>query len=397
MEYRRHHQQRYYKEIKPEKQTGKATSSTLKTPPGTVKHSKCRSAIDFLRERWRGDVVHHPCDSPSLVSMASRNKPARRCLSQPARDMVATDGDERSIFPGSVISPMESGRRDASVQCSIIEWNQAEKRVELIADDASRSALLSSSLSHIAAVTADNFADDYRSRRFLYGASLSSQELSLAATDGSGSTTFGGTDPGNDDNSVNGAEGGDDDEEQAFLKWYMIASSACVHGAHTSPPASSSQSMADTSPPASSSQSMAALGCVKLAGPGCVPTRVERLRHEFRQCRGASGTRSASCQSEPEVVRCCSASTAAAAVAPRIDVEAWRRQFRRRKAITLSDIEVNQALLGSYVGHDDRTVSSMSTDNVAIAAATAEANGRSFIQRSAATQQRFFHCIRHKM
>lgn len=387
MEYRRRQQQRHYQEIRPEGQTEKETSATSKSTMATVKHGKCRSAIDFLKERWRGDVVHNPLtqshhspESSFPTASASSRKPVRRCLSQPARGMGTADSDGRCIVPSNFMLPLEGGQRHVSVQCSIIEWNQVEKRVELAADDETGIAFMSSSFPHLASETVDGFSSDYRSRRYLYGCgpTFSSQEISLAATDGSGSTTCCGTEPGSRDNSVDIADGDDNedaDEERAFLKWYMTASSACVHGAPASPPASS--------------QSMAALECVKLAGPGCVPTRVERLRREFRQCRGsASAARSASCQSEPEVVRCCSASTAAAAVVPHIDVEAWRRQFRRRKAITLSDIEVNEALLSHYAGHDDKSISSMSAESVAIAVA-ATARERSFSQRSAATQHRF--------
>jgi hypothetical protein len=222
---------------------------------------------------------------------------------------------------------------------------------------------------------ATDFLDDLHRRRFFYGygKGFSSQEISLVATDGSGSTTLAGTEFVDDENVV-GLD--DDDEERAFLRWYMTASSAFVRGSPASPPASS--------------QSMAALGCARIASPSCVPTRVERLRREFRHCRGTatSAVRSASCHSEPEVVRCCAASTAAVMAAPRVDVSAWRRQFRRRKAITLADLNVDQALIGSCRRRGHRSSSVMSAESVILAAAAAAAGGRSFSQRSAVTQQR---------
>jgi len=64
-------------------------------------------------------------------------------------------------------------------------------------------------------------------------------------------------------------------------------------------------------------------------------TRVAQLRRESSD--HATPARSSSCYSDPEVVRCCSGTAAAAAV-PR--VAALRRHFRRRKAITLADFDV---------------------------------------------------------
>jgi len=82
---------------------------------------------------------------------------------------------------------------------------------------------------------------------------------------------------------------------------------------------------------------MTALGCAAAEPRVGSSTRVAQLRRESAD--RATTARSSSCHSEPEAVRCCSA-TAAAAV-PRVDVAALRRQFRRRKAITLADFNVH--------------------------------------------------------
>lgn len=326
--------------------------------------------------------------------------------------------------------------RDVGVQCSIIEWNEAEQRPQL-GGAAAPDSLASASTAQQQQADDDSVfgfrrhptggAHGGRPRYFGFS---SSQELSLLATDGSGSTTFAGDDDDDvgavgidfdeDDDVINMAdeddeEDDDNNEERAFLRWYMSASNAFVNGATL-----------NVSSPPTTSQSMAALGCVQLSGHGWVPSRVEKLRREFRKCRGSSGAaRSSSCHSEPDsaagpggggaTVRCCSATAVrSAAAAKAADVAAWRRQFRRRKAITLSDLDVeqSQALLGRagaggrtsgggscmgrIMSHDSAGEPdvvplspslSMSVDSVMLGSKLA----RSFSQRSAATQQRLIY------
>ena len=108
------------------------------------------------------------------------------------------------------------------------------------------------------------------------------------------------------------------------------------------------------------SQSMTALGCAAVEPRVCSSTRVAQLRRESAD--HATTARSSSCYSEPEAVRCCSA----AAAGPRVDVAALRRQFRRRKAMTLGDFNVQRRF-------------NRLSDSAAV---------ESISQRSAVTQQR---------
>jgi len=164
----------------------------------------------------------------------------------------------------------------------------------------------------------ERVTDDFRSP--VDEADFSSQEISLAATDGSGTTTLGDT---ADIEDIDDDNGDDDDDDQADFGWFRSPRRAlAVHSA----------------PPPDASQSMSALGCIAAESLVGASTRVAQLRRESAD-HPATTTRSSSCYSDPEMVRCCSATSAAVTV-PRVDVAALRRHFRRRKALTLADFDV---------------------------------------------------------
>lgn len=385
---------------------------------------KSRSALDFLRDRWRSDVLHHAAPSPSTPTGAfpatvktptstRRFLPVRRCYSQPIQDQSSVEEQQasstaarRSRFfesssrmssvgtPPTPSWPPSSIQRDVGVQCSIIEWSPFDQCVVLGSDI--RRDIYDNDLRQRSPVDIGPFFDVGGGAAGGGSASrFSSQEISLVATDGSCSTTtvFGGADEQFDDYLRDWSVGYDNQttgsDDQAFINWYLTASSTFV----------GNSSMPSAPPPPKGSRSLAALACVPRA-----PMRIERLRREFRRRRGVpssadtetGGARSPSCHSEPEVVRCCSATAAAASMgASRVDVAAWRRQFQRRRAITLSDLDVeHQALISNGSGGGCRKKKAwrqspaMSTESLSLGG-----GGRSFSLRSAATQHRSVrHC-----
>lgn len=332
---------------------------------------KCRDAFGFLRERWRSDVLHNASTQLTISSKSStsaaaifssgparKQVPVRRCLSAV---------DDRRVLANKEETLMPLDRRDAGVQCSIIKWDPVNRRVDMATNTTTGTPL---PFEFQQPVSAGKLDTDNEYRYYEYSAPFSAEEISLVATDGSGSTLGGSCQDDDGDHFF----GRTSDEERAFLRWYVSASSSFVRDAPSSPQASS--------------RSVSGLGCVKLNSPGCVPARIERLRNEFHSCHGttASNARSSSCHSEPEVIQCCSGTAVNALAESRADASAWRRQFRRRKAITLSDIDLNQKLMGSSKGQRNPLMSSASTESVTLGVPRGE---RSCSQRSAITQQRF--------
>jgi len=265
---------------------------------------KSRGVMAYLRDRWRSEVLHEP--TPADDRSAQRQPPVRRSHSQPpARKSAATDDPPTTRWrrlsrrqPASPRSPpvySYDHHRDVGVQCAIISWNALTRRAELAADFRSP-------------------ADD---------ADFSSQEISLAATDGSGTTTLGDAadiefiDNDNDDDD-------DDDDDGADFGWFGLPDRALA--VHSAPP------------PTDLSQSTTTAPLEPSRVGGALTTRVAQLRSESTD-HAVTPAQGSSCYSEPEVVRCCSATAAGVAV-PRVDVAALRRQFRRRKAITLADFDV---------------------------------------------------------
>ena len=258
--------------------------------PGVVcAKMKSRGVLAYLRDRWRSEVLHQPAPSDRL---AHRQSAVRRCHSQPphrSADEPATV-KWRSLRRQHASPPVRPhDHRDIGVQCTIINWNALTRRVELMTDFRS-------------------LADERE---------CSSPEISLVATDGSGTTTLG--DAADIEDVVD-----DDDDDQTDFGWFRSPRRAlAVHSA----------------PLPDASQSMVALGCVAFESSVGSSTRVAQLRRESAD--QPTTARSSSCYSDPEVVRCCSA-TSTAAAAPRVDVAALRRRFRRRKAITLADFDVHR-------------------------------------------------------
>jgi len=286
-------------------------TSAFAAPSVGRRKVKSRGVLSYLRDRWRSETLNEP--GLTEDRSAVRSKAIRRCHSQPIDEPVTKWGlSRRQPSSSSPVRPHD--HRDVGVQCTIISWNSLTRRVELMAD--------------------------FRSPD--HEAEFSSQEISLAATDGSETTTLGDAadieDVDNDD---------DDDDDQADFGWFRSPRRALA--VHSAPPPDASQS----------------LGCIAFESRIGASTRVAQLRREsVDQGRTA---RSSSCYSEPEVVRCCSATSAGMAV-PRVDVAALRRHFRRRKAITLDDFDVQHRFrrLPDYAPRD------------------------SISQRSAVTQQRSF-------
>lgn len=275
---------------------------------------KSRGVLAYLRDRWRSDTLQHP--APTDGRSAFRQTAVRRSHSQPTHKSADEPPTRwRSCRRHPTSSPVRPyDHRDVGVQCTIISWNTVTRRVELMADFRSP-------------------ADD---------AEFSSQEISLAATDGSGTTTLG------DTADIEDVDDDDDDDEQADFGWFRSPRRAlAVHSA----------------PPPDASQSMTALGYDAFESRVGGSTRVAQLRSESAD--HATTARSSSCFSDPEAVRCCSGTSASVAV-PRVDVAALRRHFRRRKAITLGDFDIQHRF--------HRLSESAARD--------------SFSQRSAVTQQR---------
>ena len=367
-------------------------SSSSSSPTWAIgKHGKCRSAVDYLKERWRSDVLHqtshrslqHSQEAPDCIVSTSpmrKKMPVRRCLSQPVDRIPSMNNDRCPYGDATVTMKYLAGHRDVGVQCSLIEWNPVVIPVESVAGSQSSSIDSSSSTPTAAIIATESVVDSGERRRLLYGFGVVpswSQETSLVATDGSGSTTLGGS-----DECVGGEH---NDEELAFRRWYMTASTAFVNRVPASPPPASSRSLGGP-------------GCIASSDDfdgGCVPTRAQRLRREFRGCRGTSSAmRSASCHVEPELVHCCSASAAFAMSESRVDVSAWRRQFRRRKAITTSDNDVDEdqvMLWDSNGNRSGRSFSSWYRKSGALPAPSEETGrigNRSCSIQSSATQLR---------
>jgi len=263
--------------------------STSAAPSVGRSRVKSRGVLAYIRDRWRSEVLHQ---SVTAASKSIRKTVIRRSHSQPAHNSADEPPTKWRSFrrqPASLpVRPHD--HRDVGVQCTIISWNPLTRRVEMMRD--------------------------FRSP--VDEAEFSSQEISLAATDGSGTTTLGDTADieDSDDNDD------DDDDDQADFGWLRSPRRAlAVHSA----------------PPPDASQSMVALGCVAFESLVGASTRVAQLRHESAD--HAATALSSSCYSDPEVVRCCSSTSAGVAV-PRVDVAALRRHFRRRKAITLADFDV---------------------------------------------------------
>jgi len=250
--------------------------------------TKSRGVLAYLRDRWRSEVVHRPLSTDERTAI--RQTAVRRSHSQPAHKSTDEPVTKWRSFRRPPASPpvRPYDQRHVGVQCTIISWNALKRRVEVMADCRSP-------------------ADE---------AEFSSQEISLAATDGSGTTTLG------DTADIEDVDDDDDDDDQADFGWFRSPRRAlAVHSA----------------PPPDASQSMVALGCVAVDSLVGASTRVAQLRRESAD--HATTAPSSSCYSDPEVVRCCSATSAGVTV-PRVDVAALRRHFRRRKAITLADFDV---------------------------------------------------------
>ena len=247
---------------------------------------KSRGVLAYIRDRWRSEVLNQPGSTDDR-----RHAAIRRSHSQPAHKSVEEPTTRwRSLRRQPASPPVRPyDHRDVGVQCAIISWNALTRRPELMSD--------------------------FRSP--VDEADFSSQEISLAATDGSGTTTLGDTADIDDD-----YDDDDDDDEQADFGWFRSPRRAlAVHSA----------------PPPDASQSMMALGCGAVESRVGASTRVAQLRRESAD--QTTPARSSSCYSDPEGVRCCSGPSTGVAV-PRVDVAALRRHFRRRKAITLADFDV---------------------------------------------------------
>ena len=278
---------------------------------------KSRSVLAYLRNRWRSEVLHQPLASDDRP--AARQTPIRRSHSQPAHKSVDETATRWRQSRRRHASPpvRVSDRREVGVQCSIVSWNAMTRRFEIMPGFRSP-------------------VDD---------AEFSSQEISLAATDGSGTTTLG------DAADIEYLDDDDEDDDGADFGWFRSPRRALT--VHSAPPPDASQSMMALS-------YAAAAAAEPRVGAS---TRVAQLRHESAD--RASTARGLGSYSEPEPVRCCSATGAGMAV-PRVDVAALRRQFRRRKAITLADFDVRHRF-------------SRLSDSAAV---------ESVSQRSAVTQQR---------
>jgi len=291
-------------------------ASTSSDAPSGRSRVKSRSVLTYFRDRWRSEVLHQPTASTDDRS-AKQKTAVRRSHSQPSHKTAETVTGWRQSRRRQVSPPVRPfDRQDAGVQCAIVSWNALTHRFEMMAD-------LPSPIDE---------------------AMFSSQEISLAATDGSGTTTLG------DAADIEYLYDDDDDvdDDGADFGWFRSPRRAlAVHSA----------------PPPDASQSMTALGCAAAEPRVGSSTRVAQLRRESAD--HATTARSSSCHSEPEAVRCCSATAAGMAV-PRVDVAALRRQFRRRKAITLADFSAQPRF-------------SRLSDSAAI---------ESVSQRSAITQQR---------
>jgi len=280
---------------------------------------KSAGVLTYLRNRWRSEVLQQPV--PTDDRWVARQTAIRRSHSQPAHKSADEPGTRWRSFRRRPASPpvRPYDHRDVGVQCTIIKWNALTRRPELMSDFRSP-------------------ADE---------AEFSSQEISLAATDGSGTTTLGDAADIDDDDD-------DDDDDEADFGWFRSPRRALA--VHSAPPPDASQS----------------LGCVAFESRVGASTRVAQLRRESAD--HITPARSSSCYSDPEGVRCCSGTSAGMAV-PRVDVAALRRHFRRRKAITLADFDVQQRF--------SRLSESRARDSISV--------------RSAVTQQRCltYHNSKH--
>ena len=291
-------------------------ASTSSDAPSGRSRVKSRSVLTYFRDRWRSEVLHQPTASTDDRS-AKQKTAVRRSHSQPSHKTAETVTGWRQSRRRQVSPPVRPfDRQDAGVQCAIVSWNALTHRFEMMAD-------LPSPIDE---------------------AMFSSQEISLAATGTSRSR------PRHRRRRRRRRTGTRCRPRRRASSFRCRRSPRRALAVHSAPPPDASQSMT-------------ALGCAAAEPRVGSSTRVAQLRRESAD--HATTARSSSCHSEPEAVRCCSATAAGMAV-PRVDVAALRRQFRRRKAITLADFSAQPRF-------------SRLSDSAAI---------ESVSQRSAITQQR---------